>query len=121
MGIFKLIKGELKKIFLKPGIFVVTAILVLVLTISAIIFNVNERKDSLINIDGSTITQMYDKSFGSTQDTNTLSKNYLYTKYVNSSAEIIEFYRNELQNVANSKKEELLKFKVSELCDSYLV
>ena len=32
MGIFKLTKGELKKIFLKPGIFVVTALLVLVLT-----------------------------------------------------------------------------------------
>jgi len=107
MGIFKLIKGELKKIFLKPGIFVVTAILVLVLTISAIIFNVSSRNDSLLVIDGSTITQMYDKSFGSTLDTNTLSKTYLYNKNINSSKDIIEFYKNELQNTANSKKEEL--------------
>ena len=111
MGIFKLIKGELKKIFLKPGIFVVTAILVLTLTISALIFNVNSRNDSLVNIDGSTITQMYDKSFGSTQDTNNLSKIYLNNRYVNSSANIIEFYKNELQNVANSKKVELYTLK----------
>lgn len=112
----KLIKGELKKIFLKPGIFVVTAILVLILAISAIIFNVKPREDSVVNIAGSTdstttITQMYDKSFGSTQDTETLSKVYLYDKYVNSSLEIIEFYKNELQNTANSKKQELYALK----------
>ena len=62
MSIFKLIKGEIKKIFFKPGIFVVTALLVLILAVSAIIFNVNPRKDSLVNVDGTNITQMYDRS-----------------------------------------------------------
>lgn len=106
MGIFKLTKGELKKIFLKPGIFVITAILVLVLTISAFIFNVNSREDNLVNIEGSTIAQMYDKSFGSSKNFESLSKLNL-DKKMESSQTIIEFYKNELLNEENSKKNEL--------------
>ena len=56
MGIFRLTKGELKKIFLKPGIFVVTALLVAVLTFSAVLFKPAYRQDgNVVNITGSTI------------------------------------------------------------------
>lgn len=108
MGIFKLTKGELKKIFLKPGIFVVTALLVLVLTISSLIFNVSERDNGIVNINGETISQMYSASFGATSDTNTLSKKFLNDRYVETSINIIEFYKNEINNNESSKKEELL-------------
>lgn len=107
MGIFKLTKGELKKIFLKPGIFVVTALLVLVLALSGTIFKVDKRNDTQVFIDGATISQMYDKSYGSNQNSNVLSKVYLNTQFVEPSKNIISFYTNELTKEQNSKKTEL--------------
>ena len=108
MGILRLTKGELKKIFLKPGIFVVTALLVLVLTVSAFIFNLMPRNEMLVRINGNTIVQMYDNSFGASSDTNILSKKYLEARYITSSTEIIDFYNNEILLTENSKQAELL-------------
>ncbi len=109
MGIFRLTKGELKKVFLKPGIFVVTALLVVVLTLSALLFKPATRQNSsLVNIPGSTIGQMYDKSFGSTEVNNTLSKSYIQTNYITPSTTIIDFYSSEIENNTSSKKQELL-------------
>lgn len=108
MGIFRLTKGELKKIFLKPGIFVVTALLVAVLTFSAVLFKPAYRQDgNVVNITGSTIGQMYDKSYASTETNNTLSKIYLSENYLNPSQSIIEFYRQEILAGKNSKTDEL--------------
>jgi len=104
----KLIKGELKKIFLKPTIFVVTAMLVFALALSIFLFNPAKRNDIQINISGATVSQMYDASFGSTQANNTLSKDYLINNYINSSENIINFYSNQIQDSAVNKKQELL-------------
>ncbi|MBE5745879.1 MAG: hypothetical protein E7359_01135 [Clostridiales bacterium] len=114
MGIFKLTKGELKKIFLKPGIFVVTAVLVLVLAVSSLIFNVNKRDDVLASVKGETIGQMYSASFGASSDTNYLSKVYLNARYIEASNTIIEFYAAELENTTSSKKVQLQE-KISEI------
>ncbi|MGN1208033.1 MAG: ABC transporter permease [Christensenellales bacterium] len=108
MGIFRLTKGELKKIFLKPGIFIVTTLLVVVLTLSALLFKPAYRQDAgLANVSGSTIGQMYDKSFGSTETNNTLSKTYLTNNCITSSEDIIDFYNQEITAGENSKKAEL--------------
>mgnify|MGYP004506464065 FL=1 len=104
----KLINGEIKKIFLKPAIFVITALLVFALTLSIFIYKPAKRNDTVVSVSGTTVGQMYDASFGSTQPTNTLSKNYLQTTYVNSSTNIINFYLNQIENEEISKKQELL-------------
>ncbi len=109
MGIFRLTKGELKKVFLKPGIFVVTALLVVVLTLSALLFKPATRQNSgLVNLTGSTVGQMYDRSYGSTDTKNTLSKDYISSNHIIPSTNIIDFYLNEINNNTNSKKQELL-------------
>lgn len=109
MGISKLTKGELKKIFLKPGIFVVTALLVVVLTLSALLFKPQTRNDSaVVNITGTKISQMYSNSYGATESKSSLSKEYLEKQYINLSAQIIDFYLSE--SSSNSKKQELIDF-----------
>lgn len=117
----KLINGEIKKIFLKPAIFVITALLVFALTLSIFIFKPAKRNDTLVSVSGTTISQMYDASFGSTQSSNTLSKNYLQTTYVESSSNIIDFYSTQLENKEISKKQELLNKLKSIETGSYYV
>ena len=43
---FRLYKAELKKIFLKPSIFVVTGLLILMLALSTFLYNPNTRDNS---------------------------------------------------------------------------
>lgn len=104
----KLINGEIKKIFLKPAIFIITALLVFALTLSIFIFKPAKRNDTIVSVSGTTISQMYDASFGSTQSSNTLSKSYLQETYVNSSNNIIEYYLSQIENDDVNKKQELL-------------
>lgn len=101
---FKLFKGEIKKIFLKSGIFVVTALLVLVLTISALIFSPSVRENGLIEIEGETINELYDKSFGSISSSSLPSK-LTIDKNISASQSIIDFYQNQIN--LETKKEEL--------------
>ena len=109
MGISRLTKGELKKIFLKPGIFVVTALLVVVLTLSALLFKPQSRlESSVVNISGTKIGQMYSNSYGASSDKSNLSKEYLEKTYINLSSTIIDFYMSEYSS--NSKKQELIDF-----------
>ncbi len=109
MGISRLTKGELKKIFLKPGIFVVTALLVVVLTLSALLFKPQSRlESSVVNISGTKIGQMYSNSYGASSDKSNLSKEYLEKTYINLSSTIIDFYMSE--DSSNSKKQELINF-----------
>lgn len=92
----KLTKGELKKIFLKPGIFVVTALLVVALTFSALLFKPSQRTDAnILSLKGSTVGQIYDKYYNSTNAN------------VESSENIIDFYNSQLSG-AKTKKQELL-------------
>jgi len=113
MGIFRITKGELKKIFLKPGIFVVTALLVVVLTLSALLFKPASRSGANVeNVPGTTIGQMYDNSFASTKQSSTtkytLSKIYLNENYITPSTDTISFYLSEIENETSTKKKELL-------------
>lgn len=59
--ISKLFKGEIKKIFLGPGIFFMAAFLILALTIAPKLFNPSEKKDinSSISINATSVTDTY--------------------------------------------------------------
>lgn len=56
MKIFRIFKGELFKIFLKPGIFIMTGVLVLILAIAPILFSPKERTDINFSLKGTNIT-----------------------------------------------------------------
>ena len=60
MKIFRLVNAELRKIFLRPTIFVMIALLVLCSFISLIAFNPDTRStDSNVTISGATISEIY--------------------------------------------------------------
>jgi len=104
---FKLINGELKKIFLKNGIFVVTALLVLVLTFSAFLFKPAERsKAELSSFKGDTIAQAYTNSFGSSSSSD--SKENINKNYVQVAENVVIYYRDALLDSNNSKKQDLV-------------
>ncbi len=123
MGIFRLVKGELKKIFLKPGIFVITALLVLALTLSGFIFNPTTRTDaSILSIAGNKVSEIYSNSFGavgtSTSQSSTYSKIKLESNHITPSGEIISFYEAMLSGSAISKKDELFEL-IKKISDEY--
>ena len=104
---FKLINGELKKIFLKNGIFVVTALLVLVLTFSAFLFKPVKRNNvDLSSFKGDTIAQVYTSSFGSS--TSSDSKENINKNYVQVAESLVFYYRDALLDSNNSKKQDLV-------------
>ena len=55
----KLFKAELKKIFLRPGIFVMTALLALILALSYFLYNPVIRSTTQISIDKPTLSEIY--------------------------------------------------------------
>ena len=57
MKTFRIVKGELFKIFLRPGIFIMTGFLVLILAIAPVLFNPNERTDLLFTLSGNNVTE----------------------------------------------------------------
>ncbi len=119
----KLIKGELKKIFLKPAIFVITALLVIALTVSVFIYKPAVRNDAPVSVPGNTVNDVYSASFGASSDTSsyyTLSKISLNETYIKSSNDIIEFYLNQLNDENLGKKQELLDKLHSIKVGSYL-
>lgn len=60
MKIFRLVNAELRKIFLRPTIFIMIALLVLCSFISLIAFNPDKRTtDSSINAEGATVSAIY--------------------------------------------------------------
>ncbi|MGN1227589.1 MAG: ABC transporter permease [Christensenellales bacterium] len=100
---FKLIKGELKKIFLKPSLFVITALLAIVITFSYYFYMPTGRSDTNIIIEGTTVTEIYDK-FNSGSDI--YSKAYA-NQILDSSLQLIESYESsviESENIAPKEK-----------------
>ena len=67
---FKLFKGELKKIFLGPGIFFMTAFLILLLTIAPKLFTPAEKVDitSSVSISSSSVLDSYSSFLGYKSD-----------------------------------------------------
>lgn len=121
MGIFKLFKGEIKKIFLKPGIFVITTLLVFVLTLSAFIFSPQSRGNNLEEISGNTVGQMYDLSFGATSGQNlSRSKEKIWENNIASSQTMINFYNDQLADESLSKKQVLID-KIEESKELYKI
>ena len=60
MGIFRLFRGELKKIFLKPGIFIMSGLLILVLALAPKFFTPNNKTDiSSIQFSGNTVSETF--------------------------------------------------------------
>lgn len=58
MHILRLINGEFRKIFLKPGIFIMTGLLILVLTISPKLFSPQDRDDYITSAAVGTATNI---------------------------------------------------------------
>ena len=96
---FKLFKGELKKIFLGPGIFFMTAFLILLLTIAPKLFTPAEKVDisSTIDISSSTVLDSYSSFLGYKSD------------YETKLSEIEDEIQELIENKANFK-ENLVNF-----------
>jgi len=60
-SIFKLINGELEKIFVRPAIFIMTAFLVIALIFTVLTFSPAQRENNIIDIDGTTIVSVNTK------------------------------------------------------------
>ena len=58
---FKLFKGELKKIFLRPSIFIMTALLAIIITFSYYFYQPMSRVNTSIQINASSVMEIYDK------------------------------------------------------------
>ena len=57
---FRLFRAELKKIFLKPSIFVVTGLIILMLAVSTFIYNPATRSDTSLSYSFGTVQEYYD-------------------------------------------------------------
>lgn len=102
---FKLFKGELKKIFLRPSIFIMTALLAIIITFSYYFYQPMSRVNTSIQINGSSVMEIYDK-FNSGNDI--YSKNYAQS-VLDSALETINSYEDIL--VENNKKSPVTKYK----------
>lgn len=109
MGIFRLFRGELKKIFLGPGIFIMSGLLILILAIAPKFFTPTTKQDtSTIAISGETVGERY-TDFEENHLTN-IDGTYKY-KSIETSADNID----ELINLSKSPLEDLKdKFMVME-------
>lgn len=75
MKIFRLVNAELRKIFLRPTIFIMVALLVLCSFISLLAFNPDKRAtDSTINAEGATVSAIYNNFMQSTPSTSYTTK-----------------------------------------------
>ena len=71
---FRLFKAELKKIFLKPSIFVVTGLIILLLALSTFLYNPQTKNNFVVNYnsfntsmtnDCDTVSEVYDNFMSS--------------------------------------------------------
>ena len=101
MGIFRLFRGELRKIFLKPGIFIMAGLLILVLAISPKFFTPNNKTDiSSHKFSGNTVSEVF-LDFREKELTEQGPK-FVYADLEENAATI-----NELLTLAKSPKSEL--------------
>ncbi len=101
MGIFRLFRGELKKIVFGPGIFIMSGLLILILAIAPKFFTPTTKQDtSTIVISGETVGERY-TDFEENHLTN-MSGAYKYKNIETSAANI-----NELVNLSKSPLEDL--------------
>ena len=106
----RLFKAELRKIFLRPGIFVMTALLAVILALSYFLYQPMTRNTSEISIDRNQVSEIYDYF---------KNGNMSYSKsdalsYMTSTNNLIENYRNN-NTISNV---ETLKTQVNTLNDN---
>lgn len=88
---FKLFKAELKKILLRPSIFIMTGILAVVLVFAYGIFKPAERISSKVEISDTTVSKVASKFFS----TNTYYSKSDSLSVIESAQEIIDLYKTE--------------------------
>ncbi len=93
----KLIKAELKKILLRPGVFIMTGILVLVLVFSYGIFRPTDRQSSKVSINDTTVSKVASTFF----TTNAYYSKQDSLSYIDEAKGIINLYRNESEAIIN--------------------
>lgn len=108
---FRICKAELKKLFMKPSIFVVTGILILVLAICSFVYHPNNRNSTYITTPNNvtTVRQFYDQ-LNSSSVTNTF---YGFNQILVNSKNFVDSYKDEFD-----LKEDLL-IRVDRLKASY--
>lgn len=102
---FRLFKAELKKIFLKPSIFVVTGLIILMLAVSTFLYNPSTRSEYAINYSSfankQTVNACYDEFARSTKSNadSTLQNALTYLDYYKDSNNAVNQLTNEWQKV----------------------
>lgn len=99
----KLLKAELKKIFLKPGIFIMTGILAVVLAFSYFFFIPQNRDNTQIIMRGDNLNEIYTNFTNSSYEYSLSSANALM-KRANS---LIVEYKSDNQNISEILKDKL--------------
>ena len=103
---YRLFKGELKKIFLKPSLFIMTALLAIVITFSYYFYLPNGRTDTNVQIKGETVNEIYDKF---TSGTDLYSKSYA-DNFLDNALTLIHSYSNSTaESDVVSPKNQILK------------
>lgn len=99
----KLLKAELKKIFLKPGIFIMTGILAVVLAFSYFFFIPQNRVNTKISMRGDNLNEIYNNFIGSNYEYSLSSANALMQR-ANS---LITEYKSDNQNISEILKDKI--------------
>lgn len=110
MKIFRLVNAELRKIFLRPTIFIMIALLVLCSFISLIAFNPDKRTtDSSINAEGATVSAIYNNFMQTSSSTTHTTKFDLDNKLDTALSSVYSFTQTddaliELTNIAGENQ-----------------
>ena len=97
---WKITRGELDKIFVRPSIFVMVGFFIIAIVVSTFMFNPSPRADlaNLTNIEGNAVTDVYNQ-FNSNQHKQVYDNNLLNT------TEMLDFYSGITNENAISKSE----------------
>ena len=96
---FKLFKAELKKILLRPSIFIMTGVLAVVLVFSYGIFKPAERVSSRVEISDTTVSKVANKFFS----TNTYYSKSDSESVIEAAQGILDLYKTESDAIERIK------------------
>ena len=112
---FRLYKAELKKIFLKPSIFVVTGLLILMLALSTFLYNPNTRDNTKNYVNYPSrygrVSEIYNEfdagttySFDKKQLLKTLDDANTYIEFYEGENTVVDDLETKLENINNAEK-----------------
>lgn len=105
---FRLFKAELKKIFLKPSIFVVTGLLIFMLAASTFMYKPATRNNDIVSYSGEsgqTVSWYYSKFTNGGSSQSEQSKTYFDSELVSVEENVINFYEspnNSVEKINNA-------------------